>query len=594
VRALALVAALVAVVAPAASAQTAERPSVVLVLTDDQRWDTLSAMPNVRRELVGRGVTFSNGFVVNSLCCPSRASILTGLYSHSTGVYLNTGRYGGFAAFRDASTVATWLQAVGYRTGYVGKYLNGYSPLSGYVPPGWSHWTAFAGRYDEYWLNRNGAPTWHGREPSEYSTDVLADDAVRFLRETAGPLFLVYAPYAPHSPATPAQRHAGALTDLEPWRPASYNEADVSDKPAWLRARPLLEPAQQNAIDEFRRDQLRSLLAVDEGVGRIVEALRETGRLENTLIAYTSDNGFAWGEHRRTSKMDPYEESIRVPFVVRYDALVRSPRRDRRLVLNIDLAPTFADVAGIVPPYVEGASLVPLLTSPDVPWRADFLVEHLRSTPTNQGIPSYCAVRNARSIFVSYETGEEELYDLVADPHQLQNLAASPERAAHLRGRRARLRQLCNPPPPVACTIFGTKGDDVLRGTADYDVVCAREGWDEIHAGPANDVVIAGSGGDRVWGGDGNDSLSGGSGNDVLRGRAGTDRLFGEGGSDSIAARDAARDDVVCGPGRDIVLADRVDRLARDCEMIRRADEPVTRPPDRRTPAARQTPSSSP
>jgi arylsulfatase A-like enzyme len=571
VRVLALLVALAAAAAPAAWAQTDQRPNIVLVLADDQRWDTLAAMPNVRRELVGPGVTFSNGFVVNSLCCPSRASILTGLYSHSTGVYLNTGRYGGFAAFQDASTIATWLQAAGYRTGYVGKYLNGYSALSGYVPPGWSHWTAFAGGYDAYWLNRNGTPTWHGAEPAAYSTDVLADDAVAFLRETAGPLFLVYAPYAPHAPATPARRHAAAFADLEPWRPPSYDEADVSDKPAWLRSRPPLEPAQQSGIDEFRRDQLRSLLAVDEGVGRIVEALRETGRVENTLIAYTSDNGFAWGEHRRTSKMDPYEESIRVPFVVRYDALVPSPRRDARLVLNIDLAPTFADAAGVPSGYVEGASLLPLLTSRSFPWRADFLVEHLRATPASEAIPSYCAVRSARSLFVSYETGEEELYDLAADPHQLENLALRPEREAQLRARRARVRQLCNPPPPVACTIFGTKGDDLLRGTANYDVLCAREGWDDVHAGPANDVVLAGPGGDRVWGGDGNDSLSGGPGNDRLRGRAGADRLFGEEGNDAIAASDAARDDVVCGPGRDVVLADRVDRVARDCEVVRRA-----------------------
>jgi N-acetylglucosamine-6-sulfatase len=570
VRGLALVGALVAIAPSSGSAQAATRPSIVLILTDDQRWDTISRMPNVQRELVGKGVTFSNGFVVNSLCCPSRASLLTGLHSHSTGVYLNTGRRGGFGAFRDASTVATWLQSSGYRTGYFGKYLNGYPPHSGYVPPGWSRWTAFSGFYHDYWLNQDGLPVWYGGRPEEYSTDVLAEEAVSFVRSTQGPVFLVYAPYAPHSPATPARRHADAFQDLDPWRPPSYNEADVSDKPFWLRSRAPLNPGQRAAVDALRRNQLRSLLAVDEGVGRLVEALGETGRLENTLIVYTSDNGLAWGEHRRTSKMDPYEESIRVPFVVRYDALVTGRRRDPSLVLNIDLAPTFAHVAAVSTPYVEGRSLRPLLVSPGSRWRTDFLVEHLRSGPTNAGIPSYCAVRDERSILVSYETGEDELYDLARDPHQLENLSRRPEFAAKLRAKRARLVRLCNPPPPLVCTISGTNADDLLRGTQDYDVLCAREGSDVVQAGASNDVVLAAGGRDRVSGGDGNDRLYGGLGNDLLRGGTGADRFFGEDGSDAIMARDAAHDEVVCGRGNDTVAADRVDRVARDCEHVRR------------------------
>ena len=553
----ALLAVLALGVAAAPAAAQTSPPNIVLVMTDDQRWDTLSAMPTVRKELAEKGVNFTNGFVVNSLCCPSRASILTGQYSHSSGVYTNTGNRG-LWAFREHETVAPALQSVGYTTAYVGKYLNGYGGTR--IPPGWSRWVAFSGvGYYDYSLNTDGVVT--DPAPGDYSTDVLAGHAVSVIEQTPGPFFLVFAPYAPHWPANPPPRHEHAFARLEPWRPPSYNEEDVSDKPAWVRALPPMGPDQQRDLDEFRRDQLRSLLSVDEGVARILGALEQTGRLANTLIVFTSDNGYAWGEHRRSTKMDPYEESIRVPFLVRYDALGLLPRAERALALNIDLAPTFAQVAGAYLPLADGQSLVPLLTTPGLPWRTDFLVEHLRASATAR-MPTYCARRTTNSLYVSYETGEEEFYDLVADPYQLRNVAADPAARTALAANRARLKQLCDPPPPTVCTLKGTKRADALYGTPGYDVVCAYHGDDFVAASDGNDVVLAGWGNDEVYGKLGNDRLEGGPGSDWL---------FGGAGDDTIYAKDGQPDLVSCWTGRDTVVADRSDRVARGCERVKRS-----------------------
>src|SRR6266496_2260381 len=190
--------------------------------------------------------------------------------------------------------------------------------------------------------------------PSDYSTHVLANKAVDFLRSATSPFFLYFAPYAPHRPATPAARDASAFSDLAPARPPSYNEADVSNKPQWVQSRPPLSPASQANNDRLRRNEYRTLLAVDRAVGRIVGALSDTGRLDNTMIVFMSDNGFLEGEHRLVEKVAPYDESIRVPLVVRYDPLIAEPRVDAsHLVLNIDLAPTFAQLAGVTTPGVD-------------------------------------------------------------------------------------------------------------------------------------------------------------------------------------------------------------------------------------------------
>ena len=447
---------------PPAEAATPARPNIVLVVTDDQRRDTLDAMPTVRREVVGRGVTFTEAVVVNPICCPSRATILTGRDSHSTGVYANSGPHGGSDWFDHADTIAVALQKAGYRTAYLGKYLNGYGGWlppaldRWFLPPGWDVWLAGSGGGD-----LGDRFTVHGlmaRFPDDeahYFTDVLADAAVSFLdQDERTPFFLVVAPHAPHHPATPAPRHAGAFAGLEPWRPASYDEANVFDKPRWVRAQPRLTPRVKHRLDALRERQLETLLAVDEAVAQILASLRASGRLPNTLVVLTSDNGLHWGEHRLANrKSSPYEESVRVPLVVRWDRVAPWPRTDDRLVGNVDLAPTFADAAGATMARMDGESLLPLLSEREgaagKPWRSSILVESMRGVQgTVAEVPTYCALRGHRWKYVVYATRDEELYDLAADQAELENLAFDRAHFATRARLRAELVRLCRPEPP--------------------------------------------------------------------------------------------------------------------------------------------------
>jgi N-acetylglucosamine-6-sulfatase len=572
---LALLACLLALPAPA-PAQAGDPPNIVLIVTDDQRWDTLRPeyMPTVWSDLVAHGVTFSNAFVTNPVCCPSRSTILTGRYSHGTGVYSNSGPNGGFAAFDDSSTLATWLQDDGYQTALIGKYLVGYSGT--YVPPGWGRWVAFSGtNYFNYMLNEDGALTRYGDSPADYSTDVLAGKAADFIRSADdGPLFLHFAPFAPHAVnwrTAPAPRHKGRFANIAPWRPPNYDEADIADKPYWIRRLARLTPEIQARTDFFRQGQLESLLAVDDAVGAIVDALEDTGRLKNTMIVFTSDNGHAWGEHRWVQKLTPYEESIRVPLVVRYDPLTSQPRRAGRFAVNVDLAPTAAQLAGVAAPGAQGRSLVPLLKGQTGPWRRDFLLEHGHTWK----IPTYCGVRSSGYMYAQYRPGVEELYDLAADRSQLRNLARDPGLRQTIVAFRSRLRSLCKPPPPEftprsPCLVSGNNGANLLRGTPYYDNVCAWAGSDRIVAGAGNDRVLAGYGNDVVYGQLGNDLVYGQWGNDVFydRSTVGSDRLYGGPGRDTIWADDGRGDDLNCGDGVDVATVDRFDRVSA-CETVR-------------------------
>jgi N-acetylglucosamine-6-sulfatase len=569
-RVLALVVALSGVLAAPAAAPAA--PNVVLILTDDQRWDTLWAMPTVQRELVGRGVTFQNAFVVNPLCCPSRASFLTGRYSHSTGVYSNVPPYGGVSWFDDSSTLATALAAAGYRTGFVGKYLNGY--LGDFVPPGWHRWVANAGGFFGYGLNVDGFFVHYGLEEAAYSTDVFANEAVSFIQASPDPFFLVLAPYAPHAPATPASRHLGRHAEIQPFRPDAYDEPDISDKPAWLHAFPPLADDRRVWTDDFRRRQLESLAGIDDAVRRVLETLEASGRLANTMIVFASDNGLLLGEHRLTNrKWSAFEESIRIPFVVRYDALVTAPRVDSRLVTNIDFAPTVAQLAGTALPPVDGTSLVPLLApaGPQPVWRTHFLIEHLQApSGALAEVPTYCAVRGQRLKYVVYSTREEELYDLAADPAELVNRAVDPAYRERKFALRSELKALCTPPPPGyelswLCTHEGNGVDAVLRGTRHDDLMCGTA---------AAELLIGADGADVLRGAAGADDVRGGAGPDRLLPGRGRDKADGGAGSDVLEVRDGRRDTVVCGRGRDYVRADRRDTVARDCEHVQRPRRP--------------------
>lgn len=430
----------------------APRPNIVIVLADDQRFDELRQLPAVHRRLIDRGVSLRRAFVVNSLCCPSRASTLTGAYSHTHGVYLNgDGGYpGGFRDFRDGSTLPVWLRSQGYATAMVGKYLNHYENGS-YIPPGWSFWGGLVGAnaaYYDYDLSINGRVAHHGSDPGDYATDVFAKVAGRFIRRTNAdrPLFLYFAPPAPHGPTTSAPRHEDEPVAAQPRYP-SFNEADRRDKPAWVANRPPLTATDIGRIERHWTARARSLMAVDDAVKRLVDALADTGRLRNTLFVYTSDHGASRGEHTLTYKLNPYEESIRIPMIVRWDGRVPSGSISHRLATNIDLAPTFAAAAGApIPDWVDGRSLLPLLLG-DRTVRTSFLIEH-QFSHRPEDPPTYCGIRTPRWKLIRLTTGEVELYHLVDDPWERHNLAGKSAFAERRRTLMSRLRILCDPRPP--------------------------------------------------------------------------------------------------------------------------------------------------
>lgn len=481
------------------------QPNVVLIVTDDQRWETLEHMPTVQTRLAGRGVTFSNAFAVNPLCCPSRASILTGTYSHTSGVWSNSGPTGGIDVFDDSWTLPVWLDQAGYQTMLVGKYIQGYRPNKvpfTMVPPGWNRWRAFYGGlgYYSYRLTDGQALQEYGTDPEDYSTDVLAAAARQFIRNTRSPFFLYFAPFAPHQSARfsvdPAPRHVDALAGVAYSPRPTVNEANVADKPPWIRRRSTYSRAR---LTELREEQLESLLAVDEAVAGILDALADTGELADTLIVLTSDNGYSWGEHRWAGKRLPYEESIRVPLVVRYDRLGIPARIEPRPALNVDLAPTIAAAAGLAVPGRDGRSLLPLLADPEARWRNRVLIEY-HDPPF---FPSYCGYRTNRWKYVQYRTGREELYDLATDPFEAVNVVTRARHVPRIMGFRTRLRASeCRPPgfrPRQVCSLNGNARPNTIRGTRRRDWVCSRGGDDVVLAvGGGRDVVRCGSGRDRA------------------------------------------------------------------------------------------------
>jgi arylsulfatase A-like enzyme len=434
------------------------RPNILFVLTDDQRFDTIGlthsidgttpVMPTVVNEIVNKGVTFANSYVTTDLCAPSRSSLLAAKYSHTTGVHGNGGTDGGFDAFDDSSTLPVWLKAAGYHTGIYGKYINGYAPAAPYQAPGWDEWHVFKNvAYFNYTLVENGAQNAFGSADADYSTDVLRDKAVQFIHDAAGgpPFFLYFVPKAPHAPATPAPRHAGSFTGIAPWRPPNYNEADVSDKPAWVQAIAPWGATKQNNTDNFDRMQLESLQAVDEAIAALIQALRDTGQDANTMIVFASDNGYSWGSHRWEPKQCPYEECMRVPLVIRYAPLAPLPRTENGFGLNIDHGETIAELAGATAdPGVEGMSLVRLLDGTAPSWRNDFLEEHWDSTPGDEtdvgSIPTYAEVRGEQWKYNEYVTDEKELYDEPNDPFELLNVVNDPGNASVVTDMAARLR----------------------------------------------------------------------------------------------------------------------------------------------------------
>ncbi|HEY8465777.1 MAG TPA: sulfatase [Solirubrobacterales bacterium] len=417
--------------------QRAERgaPNFVIVLTDDQDWSSAAGMPKVQRLLARRGTTYENAFASLPLCCPSRATLVTGQYAHNHGVFSNKPPAGGYQALtRERDTLGVWLQRAGYRTAWIGKYLNGYG-LEGdaRVPPGWDRWFGLMGFSSLLMYGFDASVDgevkhWGGR-PEHYQTDVLARQAARFVRRApaGAPLFLVMATLAPHDEADtvdvgprdprPAPRHEGALDDARLRLPPGVNEADVSDKPKHLR-KPRLTPDELAELDRINRARRESLLAVDDAVASLIETLRETGRLDETVFVFTSDNGYFLGEHRMTGKnLLPYRGLAGVPLIVRGPGFAAG-KRVAAAVGNVDLPATITRLAGLEPTREPDGVPLTELRRNDARRRVLLL----------EGT-SYSAVRTADYLYVEHHRGARELYDLRRDPHELRNVADDPRYA---------------------------------------------------------------------------------------------------------------------------------------------------------------------
>jgi len=443
--------------ASAGAAPVQPRPNVIVIETDDQAVETLRVMTNVRTLLAAQGTTFTNSFASFPLCCPSRATLLTGQYAHNHGVLGNTPPAGGHEKLDHSNTLPVWLQRAGYYTAHIGKYLNGYGRRSQTeVPPGWNEWNgAVRNAFFNHRINENGRVVDYGNSPADYQTDVLARKAVDVIRRRAPlrqPFFMWLTPFAPHSggppdpddprglaTTKPAPRHKDRFAAEQLPIVPSFNEEDVSDKPGGIRNRPLLTAERTAAIREAYQQQLESLLAIDEAVAQIVAELRARRELANTLIVYTADNGFMHGQHRiPAGKNVVYEPSIRVPLIVRGPRVPRGARR-AQLVANIDIAPTIVDAANArAARRMDGRSLLPLLRNARLRWRSDVLLER---GPAEGGrraqAQRFAAVRTTRYVYAEYGSGERELYDLRSDPHELQSRHDDPAYAT-VRERLAR------------------------------------------------------------------------------------------------------------------------------------------------------------
>jgi N-acetylglucosamine-6-sulfatase len=438
--------------------------NIVYVLTDDQSLESVAKMPFVGH--YASWITFENAFINDPMCCPSRATIATGLYSHHTGIENNTDRN----KFDDSSTIATWLHAAGYRTALFGKYhlgLHGEPPT--FVPPGWDQWAAFPdGAYYNYTLNENGRLVHYGSAPRDYSTDVLARKSIDFLKRSAGgkPFFLYLSTRSPHDGYTPAVRYANRFENEPIPHSPSFNEADMSDKPAWWRKLALRKVAD---IDGARRKEYASLLAVDDAVKSIFDTLRSEGLLNNTVVFFMTDNGVALGEHRLRGKACAYEPCVRTPLLVAYPGL--GARTISALVSNIDIAPTFADLAHARPTTrVDGRSLVPLITgATPTNWPKQVLLRW-KHDPSQATPPSFWAIRTARYKYIeTVATNEVELYDFAHDPDEIQSVAGRPAYArvqALLKQRLALLRRAPphgTTPPRTTITSGGVRAGGLVR-----------------------------------------------------------------------------------------------------------------------------------
>jgi arylsulfatase A-like enzyme len=456
----------------------ASGPNVVVVMTDDQRYDDMAALPKTRR-LIGRaGVSFTRAYVSYPVCCPARATFFTGQYAHNHGViclYATCG--GGYGNLRQREYLPVWLERAGYATAHIGKFLNGYGQDRLDVPNGFTEWYGlidpFTYRMWGYQIFEDRRRQAYGRVRREaratYQTDVLTDRAVGFIRRRAAgdaPFFLSVAYLAPHHESgktqrltgklvRPAPRHRGAFSGMQLRKQPSFNEDDLGDKPSFVgRFNRRISARREAAILKRTRERWESLLAVDDGVQRIVDELRDTRELDNTYVIFTSDHGYMQGEHRiPQGKMVPYDPSTQVPLLIRGPGIPRG-RSTKALVGDVDFAPTVLDATPARPTRaLDGRSYLPFARNVR---RRNF--RPLLHTTAGQGakgrtntreggtrgtqprVPAWSAIRTTRWLYVEYRGGQREMYDLKNDRWQLNSVIRDPRTG--IRIRRNTLRRL--------------------------------------------------------------------------------------------------------------------------------------------------------
>lgn len=440
-----------------ARAQGDSRPNVVMVMTDDQNIRDMQVLDRTRSLIGAQGTTFANSFSSYPLCCPSRSTYLTGQYSHNHKVRGNKPEeLGGYTTLygpkrpNGRDTLPVWMGRAGYRTAHIGKYLNGYgAAVQPKVPDGWQNWSGSVDgstyNFKNYCLNENGKLVWYGKRnscppnlPSRpggevYQADNYTQKARQYIRSQpkGRPYFLSVAYLAPHGggprtnrcgvSAKPAPRHVGKFEGVTAPKGGSYDEADVRDKPSSMRALTRLSAQEKANTDRAFKCRRESLLAVDEGVQGIVDELRSRGELDNTLIVFTSDNGFFLGQHRiRSGKIRHYEDSTRVPLLMRGPGVPRGATV-RKQVANIDLAATILDAGRArskATRRLDGRSLLDA-SSRRFPNRDILLEDGPKLAPALQ---YYRAIRTPRYKLVAYANGERELYDLRRDPDELRSV----------------------------------------------------------------------------------------------------------------------------------------------------------------------------
>lgn len=443
------------------SLSAASKPNIIFILTDDQRYDAMGFMgaypfletPNIDR-IADEGVHFTNSFVNISLCGPSRAAFLTGTYPHVNGV--NTNAEGREFNPQKTPTFPMLLREKGYRTAFIGKWHMDHSRAP---RQGFDHWVSFSGQgnYRGNDLNIDGREV----RNEGYITDELTQYAIDFIEKNGKQPFCLYLSHkAVHGPFTPADRHKDQYRDgLFPELP-SYSD-DLSGKPAWQRIQMSHEDLYRMRNNNPRvpvdrvpavyynpkvggksmgKNYLRAISAVDEGVGRLYDVLEAEGLLKDTCIVFAGDNGYLLGEHRRGDKRVPYNESMRIPWVMRLPGAIPAGSKVDEIVLNVDLAPTLLDLAGVEPPAVmQGQSVLPLFRADKPVWRDSFLFTYWRDLMPN--LPRMLSVRTKRYVYSTYPDVDDidELYDLERDPYEMQNLAKSPEHADLLKKMQAKL-----------------------------------------------------------------------------------------------------------------------------------------------------------